>query len=576
MKKEFFLITTFYIILFLCIFCPFVFSYDGDMTYELPVSAAEKGPKRNIKGQDNYASDNSNQNIPFYIQQKPEEIEQPDNIEKYSYEAELSGNEPEIAAQTEYSYSNETEASETDIDTYSDYSENNQPTELTEYDDIHSESQKDTAVETKYDVESDLKEELDSVEYAVNEDVSSLNEEQAHAAESNISSYLSEKEFRALIQGRDPYSHEEEPIDMGDSAEEDTDYIEDEQTVDEKSAHEAEISSLDDTEAETEYSDEADSEYEPLFSNLSDDDDNFSSEEEQTNVIESSDDYISGSKPEEIKPEDFFYNDDTAATDMDAVTVEYEENEPVDAESAYDFIEDEEYLSGSEEDIETDSKDSPSEDHIFNDDDLFWDTEIVTDFDAAIEEEEEEISIIRENITIPLPFDAKEKKEQNIIISEDLLANTDSKKTSVKIKENDKTEKEKTSAYLSFMKSGGGVVKNIHIISKRNGLVAEVIIDGRPSGGIAEHFHVDPPNSGIAVDLYGKWKKKIPDRILFRNSMFSYIDVGLHEDRLRIVFRSIRTSDYVNATVETETLPDMVRIYIVNRTKTNKNPVLQN
>jgi len=437
MKKIFLITTIFFILLSLCIFSPFVFSYSADIIYELPVLAIEKGPKRNLKSKDKYDLDSTNPNITFNIQQESEEIEQSDYIEKYSYEQEPPENKPEIAEQTNYFYNNEAESAENNIDTYPDDSEKIQSVsiELTEYDDdFYSEVSKDAVLETKHGVEADSKEELltDSVEYSVNTDIFSLNEE-------------------------------------------------------------------------------------------------------QTSATESSNGYISETETDGIMPssEDFFYNDEavTAEAEVEIIAEEYREDEQlVDEDSAYDFI----------------------------------------------EKAEEEVLVIRENITIPAPADVKDKREQNIYISENLLTNTDNNKIPAKTKEDDKIGSEKTSDYLSFMKSGGGVVKNIHIISKKNSLVAEIIISGSPSGGIVEFFHVNPPNSGIAFDLYGKWKKNIPNKILFRNNMFSYIDVGLHEDRLRLVFRSIRTANNINATVETEILPGLIRIHIINHAKTNNNPVLQN
>ena len=516
MKKNFFIITVFFILLYLLIFCHSVFSYQDDITYELPVSAVENGPKRSTKTNDNFTSYNTDHNISLNVTQKPEEIELPYYIEKYSDQEELSKDEAETTILFEYSYGNKTRMSDTEdiIEVYSGDSEKNQSVNTNSGidDDFISDGQLSTAVVPEHNLETNPEENI-LADYTANTDIFSVNEEQINTAEPNIS-YLSEKEFIAILQGKGPYQVEEELLDAGDGVEE---YI--------------------NTSIDTEYNAEINPENK-LFSDISIDGSNFSGEKNLIDVTENNDDYISGIKPEDmIAPtEDFSYNDETATTRIEAIetySAEYEVNEPL-IDNALVI-------------------------------------EPVMGFEEITGEQQEDIPLIRRDIAIPAPFDMNSENinsQQNLDIDKNLFAATVNNNVSAKNKEDDKTENSDVPAYLSFMKSGGGIVKNIHIIAKKNELMAEVLIDGRPSGGMVEYFYINPPEPGIAFDLYGTWEKSIPDRIPFRSNIFSYIDAELHEDRIRLIFRSTKASNHAHATVETETLPGIIRIYINRQAST--------
>ena len=511
MKKKLFIITVFFILLYLLIFCHSVFSYQEDITYELPVSAIEKGAKRSTKINDNFTSYNTDYNI--HITQKPEEIDLPDYIEKHYNQEELAKNKAETAILVEYSYVNEIRTSDTEnaIEIYSDDSEKNQSVNTNSRidDGFISDNQLSTTVIPEHDLETTPKEKI-LADYTANTDIFSVNEEQINTAEPNIF-YLSEKEFMAMLQGKDPYKEEEELLDAEDSVEE---YI---------------IN----TSIDTEYNAEINPE-DKLFSEIYIDDDNFSGEKELIDVTESNDDYISGIKPEEMIPptEDFSYNDETTRIEgIETYSAEHGGNEPL---------------------IDTALVIEP-----------------IMDFEEITGEQQEDIPLIRRDIAIPIPFDMNSENshsQQNLDIDKNLFTATVNNNVSAKNKEDDKTENNDVPAYLSFMKSGGGIVKNIHIIAKKNELMAEVLIDGRPSGGMVEYFYINPPDPGIAFDFYGTWGKSIPDRIPFRSNIFSYIDTELHEDRIRLIFRSTKASNHAHAAVETETLPGIIRIYINRQT----------
>ena len=513
MKKNFFIITVFFIFLYLLIFCHSVFSYQDDITYELPVSAAEKGAKSSTKTNDNFISYNTDYNIPLNATQKPEEIELPSYIGKYSDQEELSKDEAETAILVEYSYGNEIRMSDAEniIEIYSGDSEKIQSVNTNSIIDDYfiSDDQPSTAVVSEHDLETNPEENI-LVDYTANTDIFSVNEEQINTAEPNIS-YLSEREFTAILQGKDPYQEEEELLNAGDGVEE---YI--------------------NTSIDTEYKAEITPE-DKLFSDISIDDDNFSVEKELIDVTEKNDDYISETKPENmIAPtEDFSYNDETVRIEaIETYSAEFGDNEPL---------------------IDTALVIEP-----------------IMNFEEITGEQQEDIPLIRRDIAIPVPFDmnGEDSHSQNLDIDKNLFAATANNNVSAKNKEDDKAENKDVPAYLSFMKSGGGIVKNIHIIAKKNELMAEVLIDGRPSGGMVEYFYINPPDPGIAFDLYGTWEKSIPDRIPFRSNIFSYIDAELHEDRFRLIFRSTKASNHAHATVETETLPGIIRIYINRQAST--------